>query len=82
MKSEVETALAELREKLKGQDTAAIRVAMERAGTVAQQIGAALYAQAQGTEAGGGPTSSTGGGEEEVVDAEIIDEENPKGDAR
>ncbi|GAB2746384.1 molecular chaperone DnaK [Kitasatospora kifunensis] len=82
VKSEVETALAELREKLKGQDTAAIRVAMERAGTVAQQIGAALYAQAQGTEAGGGPTSSTGGGEEEVVDAEIIDEENPKGDAR
>ncbi|MEV0532858.1 molecular chaperone DnaK [Kitasatospora sp. NPDC050463] len=82
VKSEVETALADLKEKLKGEDSAAIRASMERASTTAQKIGAALYARAQGA-AGGGPSPGAGtGGEEEVVDAEIIDDENPKGAAR
>ncbi|MFC5891041.1 Hsp70 family protein, partial [Kitasatospora aburaviensis] len=87
VKSEVEEALSELRETLKGEDTAAVRAATDRAAVVAQKIGAALYAQSSGGQAsgaqaagaeGGGPA---GAGEEEVVDAEIVDEDRPKGGA-
>ncbi|MFI6147011.1 molecular chaperone DnaK [Streptomyces sp. NPDC051109] len=84
LKTETETAIGDLKEKLKGQDTAAIRAATEHAGTVAQKIGTALY-EAQGAAAdGGGPASDAGssGTDEEVVDAEIVDDGTPKGDAR
>ncbi|MFJ3788869.1 molecular chaperone DnaK [Kitasatospora sp. NPDC090091] len=95
VKSEVEAALSELRETLKGEDAAAVRAAMDRAAVVAQKIGAALYAQssggqASGAQAGGGAEGGSGGGsgggeagagEEEVVDAEIVDEDRPKGGA-
>ncbi|MEV8100005.1 molecular chaperone DnaK [Kitasatospora sp. NPDC085879] len=80
VKSEVETALADLKEKLKGDDTAAIRTATERTATAAQKIGAALYSQAGGPQAAAG-TGPTQGGEEEVVDAEIVDGEERKGGA-
>ncbi|QLH19742.1 molecular chaperone DnaK [Streptomyces sp. Rer75] len=86
VREEAETAIAELKETLKGEDTAAIRDATDKAATVGQKIGTALYAQAQGqsgTPAGGG---SGGGGQDqsqadadEVVDAEIVDDEKPKG---
>ncbi|MDH2392542.1 Hsp70 family protein, partial [Streptomyces sp. HNM0663] len=85
MKTEVETAVGELKEKLKGEDTAEIRTATEKAAAVAQKIGSAMYAQAQGAAgagAAGGHTAGTGdgaktgpGGEEDVVDAEIVDDE-------
>ncbi len=84
VKTEVETALAELKEKLEGEDTAEIRTATEKASTAAQRIGTALYAQTQ-TEAGEGGTadSSTAGGaatdEEDVIDAEIVDDEQKGG---
>ncbi|MFF4260901.1 molecular chaperone DnaK [Streptomyces virginiae] len=84
LKTETETAIGDLKEKLKGQDTTAIRTATEHASTVAQKIGTALY-DAQGAAAGdGGPTSEAGssGTDEEVVDAEIVDDESQKGDAR
>ncbi|MFI8996613.1 molecular chaperone DnaK [Streptomyces sp. NPDC053542] len=78
-KSETESALAELKEKLKGEDTADIRQAMDKAAAAAQKIGSALYAQgrADGETAGkraegSGPESGT---EEEVVDAEIVDDD-------
>ncbi len=45
-RAETETALSEVKEKLKGEDTAAIRAATEKAATAAQKIGSALYAQA------------------------------------
>ncbi|MCU7826749.1 molecular chaperone DnaK [Kitasatospora sp. DSM 101779] len=78
VKSEVETALAELKEKLKGDDTAAIRIATERTAAAAQKIGTAVYSQAGGPQAAAG-TGPTQGGEEEVVDAEIVDDEGVKG---
>ncbi|MFP1625315.1 molecular chaperone DnaK [Streptomyces sp. 5K101] len=80
-RSETEAALGEVKDALKGEDTAAIRSATEKATTAAQKIGTALYAQAQ---ADGGGTGTTGGGttgtkagpdEEDVVDAEIVDDE-------
>ncbi|MFJ9847359.1 Hsp70 family protein, partial [Kitasatospora sp. NPDC101155] len=78
VKSEVETALAELKEKLKGEDTAAIRAASEKVAQVSQKLGQAIYAQnAPGTPGGGaaGPQGSEG----EVMDAEIVDEDERKG---
>ncbi|MFF2327195.1 MULTISPECIES: molecular chaperone DnaK [unclassified Streptomyces] len=85
VRSETESALADVKEKLKGDDTAEIRTATEKATAAAQRIGTALYAQAQGDAAGGGTaTGSTADGpgreEEDVVDAEIVDDER-KGDA-
>ncbi|MFJ8856358.1 molecular chaperone DnaK [Streptomyces sp. NPDC102437] len=77
VKSEVETALADLKEKLKGEDTAAIRAASDNVAQVSQKLGQALYAQT----APGAPGSATGQqGEEgeEVVDAEIVDEDGHK----
>ncbi|WP_344170008.1 Hsp70 family protein, partial [Streptomyces polychromogenes] len=86
LRTETETAITDLKERLKGQDTAAIRTATEHARDVAQKIGTALYdAQGAATGGDGGPasgTASSSGTEEEVVDAEIVDDENPKGDAR
>ncbi|MDX3535707.1 Hsp70 family protein, partial [Streptomyces sp. MB09-01] len=84
LKAETETAIAELKEKLKSQDTAAIRTATERASTVAQKIGTALYdAQSDAAGTGGPATGATSSGtDEDVVDAEIVDDESPKGDTR
>ncbi|MGW3230717.1 molecular chaperone DnaK [Kitasatospora sp. NPDC001095] len=77
VQSEVEAALTELREKLKGEDTAAIRAASEKVAQVSQKLGQAMYAQT----APGAPGGATGpqGSEEEVVDAEIVDEDEHKG---
>jgi molecular chaperone DnaK len=83
VRSEVEAAIAELKDKLKGEDIGAIRQAGEKLSAAAQKIGQATYAQAQGPAAGAGtePGAGTGadarqaGGEEDVVDAEIVDED-------
>jgi len=84
-KNETESALAELKEKLKGEDTAAVQQAMTRAAQAAQKIGTALYDRARAEQpAGGTAGSSTGGGktggagDDEVVDAEIVDDDKPE----
>ncbi|MEV6057783.1 molecular chaperone DnaK [Streptomyces sp. NPDC052107] len=78
-KSETESALAELKERLKGEDTAAIRQAMERATEAAQKIGTAMYersrTESQTTSA---DTSAGASSDEGVVDAEIVDDEKPE----
>ncbi|MGW0395994.1 Hsp70 family protein, partial [Streptomyces sp. NPDC003042] len=82
VKTEVETAVNELKEKLKGEDVPAIRTALERASAAAQKIGTALYAQArESAPDGGGPAPGQGTrpDEEEVVDAEIVDDDSTKG---
>ncbi|MEU4356171.1 molecular chaperone DnaK [Streptomyces virginiae] len=82
LRTEVESAVAELKEALKGEDATAIRNATQRASAAAQKIGTALYADSQGA-AGGGAAGSGGepsGEDEEVVDAEIVDEEKARGD--
>lgn len=83
IKTEVEAAVAELKEKLKGEDTAEIRTATEKVAAVSQKLGQAMYADAQGTQAAGG--ASAGAGEakadDDVVDAEIVDEDRKDGAA-
>ncbi|MFB7510690.1 Hsp70 family protein, partial [Streptomyces broussonetiae] len=83
-RSETESALTELKEKLKGEDTAAIRQAFERAAETAQKIGTALYEKSR-TESqassGAGPSSAgsaAASSDEEVVDAEIVDDDKPQ----
>ncbi|WP_030398344.1 molecular chaperone DnaK [Kitasatospora purpeofusca] len=77
VKSEVDAALADLKDKLKGEDTAAIRAASDHVAQASQKLGQAIYAQT----APGAPSGASGpqGSEEEVVDAEIVDEDEHKG---
>ncbi|HSV67747.1 MAG TPA: molecular chaperone DnaK [Mycobacteriales bacterium] len=82
-KTELEDAMGELRASLGGADVNAIKAAQEKVGKVSQEIGGAMYAQAQ-AEAGaaGGPAGAPGAGpgasgaakDDDVVDAEIVDE--------
>ncbi|WP_327071602.1 molecular chaperone DnaK [Kitasatospora sp. NBC_01250] len=83
VKTEVETAIGELKEALKGEDIAAIREATEKVSTTAQKLGQALYANADAAGAAGAAGGADAGAkpEDDVVDAEIIDDEKPKGGA-
>jgi len=82
VKSEVESAIADLKKALEGTDTEAIRTASEKAAQVSQKMGSAIYAQAQAANAqgpGAGTEAPSGeqAADEEVVDAEIVDEGKP-----
>ena len=77
-KSEVEGLLTELKSLLGGSDTTAIRAKADELSRKSQEVGAALYAQAQ---AEGTPTADAGPADEGVVDAEIVDEDDSKGAA-
>jgi molecular chaperone DnaK len=77
VKSEVESAIADLKKTLEGTDTEAIRVASEKAAQVSQKMGSAIYAQAQAENApsaDGGADGQASQDDDEVVDAEIVDE--------
>ncbi|MEY9965996.1 molecular chaperone DnaK [Streptacidiphilus sp. MAP12-16] len=87
VKDEVAAAVAELKEKLKGEDSAAIREATEKLSATSQKLGQALYAQAgEGAAAAGGPSDAPhdapGAAEDDVVDAEIVDDEKREGGAK
>jgi molecular chaperone DnaK len=89
VKTEVEEAVADLKEKLKGEDTAAIRESSEKVAATSQKLGQALYADAQAAQAAGGEGAQAGdggakaeggagGADDDVVDAEIVDDDKPK----
>ncbi|MFI1157659.1 molecular chaperone DnaK [Streptomyces sioyaensis] len=96
IKTEVETAVGELKEKLKnespdGDNTAEIRTATEKLAAVSQKLGQAMYADAQAQSQGSGPTAegsgeggsgAAGGEQDDVVDAEIVDDDKQEGSAR
>ena len=80
IKSEVEEAIADLKKALEGTDTEAIKEATEKAATVSQKMGTAIYAQTQASAAEDTSTSTadeTANDDDEVVDAEIVDEDKP-----
>ncbi|MET8247293.1 molecular chaperone DnaK [Streptomyces sp. NPDC005202] len=83
IKTEVEAAVAELKEKLKGEDTAEIRTATEKVAAVSQKLGQAMYADAQAAQAAGGASAgaSEAKADDDVVDAEIVDDERKDGAA-
>ncbi|MFH9008666.1 molecular chaperone DnaK [Streptomyces afghaniensis] len=83
-RSETETALAELKEKLKGEDTTAIRRAIDRTAQAAQRIGTALYDTSRAGQPAGaagataGDDATGGSPEDDVVEAEIVDDDKPE----
>jgi len=81
VKSEVETAIAELKTALEGTDTETIRTATEHAAQVSQKMGSAIYAQSQastaGAQADGAEPRSEDTGDDDVVEAEIVEDEKP-----
>ncbi|MFE2145389.1 molecular chaperone DnaK [Streptomyces sp. NPDC059456] len=81
VKTEVEAAVTELKDKLKGEDTAEIRTATEKLAAVSQKLGQAIYADAQAGQAAGAPGAEQAKADDDVVDAEIVDDEKPKGGA-
>jgi molecular chaperone DnaK len=79
VKSEVTTAIADLKKAIEGNDIDAIRTATEHAAQVSQKMGTAIYqaAQAQQSEGGAGAEGAESAEtpqDEGVVDAEIVDE--------
>ncbi|MED7828691.1 Hsp70 family protein, partial [Streptomyces chiangmaiensis] len=78
-RSETESAIDELKEALKSEDTAEIRRTMDKAATAAQKIGSALYEQVRpegGTASEQGTASGGGRADDDVVDAEIVDDDH------
>jgi molecular chaperone DnaK len=85
-KEKVTAAIAEANEALKGDDSAAIKAAVEKLNTESQAMGSAIYANAGAAGAGGDAGAGAEGGasaggsseqaEEDVMDAEIVDDED------
>jgi molecular chaperone DnaK len=75
-KAEVESAVAELKKALEGNDDAAITAATQKAATAFQSLGAGMYSAAQPGAAGpgAGDQHAQHGHDEDVVEAEIVDE--------
>ena len=82
VKSEVESAIADVKKALEGTDTEAIRTATEHAAQVSQKMGSAIYAQSQAASAQAGEAGEAGGAapedDDEVVEAEIVEDEKPR----
>ncbi|MFF7187174.1 molecular chaperone DnaK [Streptomyces sp. NPDC008222] len=79
VRSETESALAELKETLKGEDSAEIRRALDKAAAAAQKIGSALYERARtegGTASEQSAADSGAKDADDVVDAEIVDDDD------
>ncbi len=83
VKSEVESAIADLKKTLEGTDSEAIKTASEHAAQVSQKMGTAIYAQAQAQaqSAGEPDAEAQDGHEDEVVEAEIVDDDKEGGAA-
>jgi molecular chaperone DnaK len=79
-KTKVESELADLKERLSGTDTEAIKSATEQLAVSVQDLGKQLYeqaaasSQATGTEGAAGGAGASAANDDEVVDAEIVDE--------
>jgi molecular chaperone DnaK len=86
IKSEVESAITDLKKALEGTDTDAIKQASEKAAQVSQKMGTAIYAQAQASSASSPADGEAEGqagaqaSEDDVVDAEIVDEGKTAGE--
>jgi molecular chaperone DnaK len=84
-KAEIEQAVNDLREALKGEDADAVKSAMEKVGSKSQQLAEAIYAASSqeaetaagdptGTAGTAGATDESGEQDEDIVDAEVVDE--------
>ncbi|HIW67736.1 MAG TPA: Hsp70 family protein, partial [Candidatus Dietzia merdigallinarum] len=80
-KESLESAIAEAKTALEGTDVDAIKAAVEKVNTEAQAVGQAIYeaSAAEGAEAGEGAAE---GADDDVVDAEVVDEDEPKDESK
>jgi molecular chaperone DnaK len=77
VKTEVTTAVADVKKALEADDVDAIKRSSEQLATVSQKMGQAMYAASAAAGETGGASGDAGPStaEDEVVDAEIVDEE-------
>ncbi|MBT1001403.1 molecular chaperone DnaK [Paenarthrobacter sp. DKR-5] len=83
VKTEVKADVDALKSALEGTDDAAVKTAFEKLQTSQQKLGEAIYAQSQSGAEGAAPgaageQAASGAPEEDIVDAEIVDEDEPK----
>ncbi|MBE1499878.1 molecular chaperone DnaK [Amycolatopsis lexingtonensis] len=88
LKGKVKSAIDEANEALKGTDSTKIREAIEKLNTASQELGSALYANANADAAAGAAGASGAAGDagaaggqakaDDVVDAEIVEEDEKK----
>src|SRR5579862_4426222 len=79
IKSEVQTAIADLKKAIEGGDVDTIKTASEHAAQVSQKMGTAIYQAAQAAQqaegsAGATDSATDSSSDDNVVDAEIVDE--------
>ena len=74
VKSEVQTALDDVKKALEADDIDAITRTSETLATVSQKMGQAMYANTQATGTTPGADESAASSDDDVVDAEIVDE--------
>jgi molecular chaperone DnaK len=75
VKTEVQTAVDDVKKALEADDVDAIKRSVETLATVSQKMGSAMYANTQAGEAAGAPGDTAGASsDDDVVDAEIVDE--------
>jgi molecular chaperone DnaK len=80
-KSLVETAVADLKSALQGDDTDAIKQKTNALAQASMRLGEAMYQANQGQAAGGGPSAEAGGSDDKVVDVdfeEVKDDDSKK----
>jgi molecular chaperone DnaK len=75
-KAEIEQALGDLREVLKGDDVGEIRSKTEAVAKASQELAQAIYQSSEqaGAQAGSAGGTEAEGGPDDVVDAEVVDE--------
>lgn len=81
-KESLQAAIADAKTALEGSDVDAIKSAVEKVNTEAQAVGQAIYeaSAAEGAEAG--DASGAGSADDDVVDAEVVDEDESKGESK
>ncbi|GAA4614908.1 molecular chaperone DnaK [Saccharopolyspora hordei] len=77
-RDQVQDAIKEVNEALKGDDVDRIRSAVERLSTASQSIGQAMYGQQHQQPQDAGTTGQSTTADDDVVDAEIVDEDDKK----
>jgi molecular chaperone DnaK len=80
VKTEVRTAVDDLKKALEGEDLAEVTAKQTALVTASQKIGEALYSANQAAEqpGEGAPAGDTSAADDDVVDAEIVDDEGDK----
>jgi molecular chaperone DnaK len=83
-RSAIENALADLKEALKGDDSAAIQAKTNALAQASMKLGEAMYKQAEGAQPADTSESATGadGKKEDVVDAEFTEVDDDKNDKK